>query len=250
MRTPAPMNLLIASLPFSRCWRLFLSSLFSMPWVPLLGSSPLYLLTTWLSLAKLLNQPRPLQDCWQKPWIHGCFGEDARSRDFILQAVDYPIQGQALTSYFINDRFSLPCNVSIESFKNTFNVFTFTPPPSTKSATYDEHKKLCMNSVADDIIGQNEKQAAPIKRNTFLGGKQESPTDVLATIGNFFLYCRTLVDFKMHDAETYSLLLHRFSEIATAINNPCFKSLVEPSLPTSPWIPHQLLFFSKTTSSL
>lgn len=99
-----------------------------------------------------------------------------------------------------------------------------------------------MNNTADDIIGQREKQAVSIK-NIFLGDKQESLTDVLATIENFFLYSRTLVDFKMYDLTTYPLLLHRFSKIASVINNPRFKSLVEPHLQSIPWIPHQLIFF-------
>ena len=47
----------------------------------------------------------------------------------------------------------------------------------------------------------------------------------------------------MHDPTTYPLILHRFSEIASAINNPRFKALVEPSLHSHPWIPHHLIFF-------
>ena len=44
-------------------------------------------------------------------------GEDANSRDYILQAVDFPVQGEALTKYFIHFIFAFPRNVSIDNFK-------------------------------------------------------------------------------------------------------------------------------------
>ena len=128
-------------------------------------------------------------------------GKQGRSRDFILQAINFPIQGQALTSYFINSKFSSPSNISISSYKNTFNLFAFTAPPTSKHPAYNDHIKACNEFAADDIIEQSEHAAVAMRRNAFLGGKQNSLTDVLSCIGNFSsmpaplwtLKCMTLI---------------------------------------------------------
>ena len=122
-------------------------------------------------------------------------------------------------------------------------MFAITAPPTSKHPAYNDHIKACNEFAADDIIEQSEHAAVAMRRNAFLGGKQNSLTDVLSCIGNFFLYARTIVDFEMNDVDTYPLVLHRLSEIATIINNSKLRSLIDDSLASTPWIPHQIILF-------
>ena len=120
-------------------------------------------------------------------------GPDGRSRDYIFQAIELPILGQAIISYLLSSIFTPPMNTSIEGYKNTFNIFAFLPPPINKA--YDDHILMCNKNTADDVIGQSDHSAAPIKRTTFINGRQKTLSDVLATIGNLFIFFKCIVNF-------------------------------------------------------
>ena len=168
-------------------------------------------------------------------------GPDGQSRDYLLQAIELPDIGIATMTYLIASQFASPRTHSIESYKNTFNVFCLLPPPANKA--YEDHISACNKNTADDLLGQNEKNAAPIKRTPFINGRQEKMQDVLATIGNLFIFFKSIVEFNINDEETYPLFLRRLSTLASTVTDPRFRHLVDSSLPVAPWIPHQIIFF-------
>ena len=170
-------------------------------------------------------------------------GRDGNSRDYILHSADLPVIGQATTTYLLSSQFASPRSSSIEALKNSFNIFSLTPPP-LKSKAYDEHLRDCSRNHADDILEQPDHLSSAIKRHAFLGGRQETLSDVLATIGNLFMFFRCFVDFDISNENTYPLFLRRISSIAAVISDHRFRNLV--STATAPWIPHQLLQFIQT----
>ena len=168
-------------------------------------------------------------------------GPDGKSRDYVLQAVDLPDIGIATMTYLLASRFASTRSYTMDNYKNTFNVFCLLPPPANKA--YEEHILACNKNTADDILGQSDKNAAPIKRTPFINGRQEKMEDVLATIGNLFIFFKCIVQFDINNEETYPFFLRRLSSLASTITDPRFRHLVDSSLPIAPWIPHQIIFF-------
>ena len=96
-------------------------------------------------------------------------GPDGKSRDYIFQAIELPEIGLATMTYLIASSFASPRNTSTDGYKNTFNVFCFLPPPANKA--YQDHIYACNNNTADEILGQNDHNAAAIKRTPFINGR-------------------------------------------------------------------------------
>ena len=59
-------------------------------------------------------------------------GTNGNSRDYILHSADLPVITQATTTYLLSSQFASPRNSSIDALKDSFNMFSFTPLPSTK----------------------------------------------------------------------------------------------------------------------
>ena len=170
-------------------------------------------------------------------------GADGRSRDYLLHSADLPVVSQATTAYLLSSQFASPRSSSLEALKNSFNVYSFTPPP-LKSKAYDDHLRDCSKNHADDILEQPDHLASVIKRQTFVGGRQDTLSDVLATIANLFMFFRCFVEFDISSEATYPLFLRRISSIAAVVSDCRFRDLV--SLSAAPWIPHQLIQFVQT----
>ena len=168
-------------------------------------------------------------------------GPEGKSRDYLYQSVELPILGQATMTYLINSMFATPRNATIDAFKNTFNIFSLLPPSYNKA--YDDHVYTCNKNNADDILEQADHNMSAVKRTPFINGRQEKLSDVLATIGNVFLFFRCFIEFDIQNEKTYPLFLRRLADLASTVNDYRFRQLVDSSISQAPWIPHQIIYF-------
>ena len=107
-----------------------------------------------------------------------------------------------IMSYFVDACFpSLSLSKSMDSLKSSFTLFAWTPPPLSVDIEYQLHLKQASENAADQMLEQPETKQALVQRTCFLGGQQDKLEGVLATIGNFFKFARTLVSFYMNNLD-------------------------------------------------
>lgn len=114
-----------------KCWSCFSMSPPSMRWTSLLTLNPPQLTEDLSEFLETYSSTKAIVRSIHNSLNQRMVGYDGWFRDYILQVVGFPIINHALTSYFVVSQFSLICYSSVDAFKNTFNIFALTSPPTT-----------------------------------------------------------------------------------------------------------------------
>lgn len=165
------------------------------------------------------------------------------TRDFFYRRINGPLWSSATLALYLkgiwhdhgldDNRHNLSHSISVLNF--------LADPPASNNAEYLDYLKKSHLEDLEALVEEASDKRQKIGLKVFLGGKQDSPEDIITCLANMDAHFAFIVSFDDKPDKQKPLMVRYFRKIADVLSSKEFVSFVQKFITKFPWIPHMIL---------
>lgn len=166
-----------------------------------------------------------------------------QTRDYFFRRLNGPKWSSATLSLFLkgiwhddgldDNRHNLSHSISILNF--------LADPPASNNAEYLEYLKKSHLEDLEALVEEASEKRQKIGLKVFIGGKQDTPEDVITALANIDAHFAFITPFDHKPKDQQPLLVKYLREIADLLSSKDFVRFNQKFISLYPWIPHMIL---------
>ena len=166
-----------------------------------------------------------------------------QTRDYFFRRLNGPKWSSATLSLFLkgiwhddgldDNRHNLSHSISVLNF--------LADPPASNNAEYLEYLRKSHLEDLEALVEEATEKRQKIGLKVFIGGKQDTPEDVITALANMDAHFAFITPFDRKSRDEKPLLVKYIREVADVLSSKDFVRFNQKYINLYPWIPHMIL---------
>ena len=167
------------------------------------------------------------------------------SRDYFTRMIRLGIWNNCTVNLWVQDYLhDKPLDEAPHLLKQYISMLNFLAQSfNTNDEEFAKYLSASTREEMETLVGESTDKKAKIGLETYIGGQQDRPEDVVTAMANLEAHLAYMEDFDTDDDDNKPLLVQMLRKIADIITSQKFMKFVDKYNSQYPWIPHTLLVY-------
>ena len=167
------------------------------------------------------------------------------SRDYFTRMIRLGIWNNCTVNLWVQDYLhDKPLDESPHLLKQYISILNFLAQSfNTNDEEFAKYLSASTREEMETLVGESTDKKAKIGLETYIGGQQDRPEDVVTAMANLEAHLAYMEEFDMDDDDAKPLLVQMLRKIADVMTSQKFMKFVDKYNNQYPWIAHTLLVY-------